>query len=104
MSAAVKVKVEGLDPVDDASLSLSVWPGFVLVFEGKLVDVLICTFSRITGYFTSDAQIAFLLIWILDHHGDPGARFHVFILDAPFIGIDQNIVSIRIEPDWSHLR
>src|SRR6186713_2304729 len=68
-SVAVEVKAEGFNPIDDPSLSLAIGPGFVIVFEGELVNVLICTFSCKSNDFTAHAEIAFLFIRVLDHHG-----------------------------------
>ena len=66
--------------------------------------MLICTFSCKADDFTAEAEIAFLFVRILDHHGNSGARFHILVLDAALIRIDQDIIAIGIEPDWSHLQ
>lgn len=47
--SVVSVNVNWLDLEDDPSLALLRDPGLVIVFEGELVDVLICTFSGITN-------------------------------------------------------
>ena len=82
------VKADGLDTVDDASLSLPVVPGLGFVFEGKLVNVLICTFSCETDNFTAHGPAAADADCIIDQAtlsamtlavdrdaGNDGARF-----------------------------
>jgi len=53
----VLVKVKWLDLVDDPLLSFAMVEGFVIVFERKLVDVLIRTFSDVFRNFPADLKI-----------------------------------------------
>ena len=96
--------MDGLDPEDDPPLSLSVFPGLVIVFERKPVDVLICTFSCKFNNFTAHTQIAILIGRILNRHRNARTSFHVLIFRPPFIRVDEDVVAICTEPDGSHLR
>ena len=51
------VKVSRLDLVDDPLLSFAMVEWFVIVFERKLVDVLIRTFSGVFRNFPADLKI-----------------------------------------------
>src|SRR5215208_5518190 len=92
-SIAVKVKVERLDSIDDSSLPLSILPGSVLIFEGELIDVLICTFFCKGNNFTAYSKISFLFVWILNDHRNARMCFHVLIFHASLIGVDENIIA-----------
>src|SRR5215217_4901050 len=94
----VGVKMDWLDLENDPSLSLSIVPGLVIVLDGELIDMLICTFSSIANNFTAHAKIAIEIIRILQCHGHAGTSLHITIFDTSFIGVDQNIFAIGIEP------
>ena len=87
-----------LDLEDDPLLGFAIGPGFVVVFEGKFIDVFICAFRCVTNNFAANAEIAIHIVWVLDGHGHFRTDPHVFILDALFIGIDENIVAVYVEP------
>jgi hypothetical protein len=50
------------------------------------------------------AEITIGVGWILDYEGNVGLGFHVAVFDTTFIGIDENVVTLYIEPDRCDLR
>jgi len=92
--SVVWVKAGGLDLKDNARLSFAKFPRRVVVFEGELVDVFVPAFGCVAGYFAANAEVALFVVGILNGHGHFGTCAHVFILDASFCGVDQNIFPI----------
>ena len=98
------VKVGGLNFEDDPLLPFAVGPGLVVVPAREHVDVFIGALGSM-GYDPAlQAEIAIRVGWILDHEGHVGLGFHVAVFDATFIGVDENVVAVCIEPDWCDLR
>lgn len=97
------IEVSRFDFENDPSLSLSVFPGFVIIFDGEPVDMLICTFSGITNNFTAHAKVTIKIVRVLEGHRDLWADFHIAVFDATLIGIDKDIFAIRIEPHRGNL-
>ena len=102
-SIAVQVEVAGSDPVDDTALSLSIYPGPIIVFEREPVDVLICTFSCVIHNFTAHPEIPVLIVRVLNDHGNLRTSLHIPIFDAAFIRVDEDMVLVGAEPDRRHL-
>src|SRR5687767_5399705 len=100
----VFVKMSWLDLEDDPLLSFSIGPGFIVVFDGKFVDVFICAFCCVTNNFAANAEISIKIVRVLDGHGNLWTYSHILILDAPFIGVDQNMLAVCVKPYWCHLR
>src|SRR6185503_13267956 len=95
----VFVKMCWLDLEDDPLLSFAIRPGFVVIFEGKFVDVFICTFCGVTNNFAANAEIAIEIVGVLDGHRHFWTSPHVFILDALFVGVDENVFAVYVEPN-----
>src|ERR1041385_3422030 len=97
--SGVGIKMGWFDLENDSSLSLSICPGFVIVLERELIDMLICTFSSITNNITAHAKIAIEILRILQGHGYFGTGLHILVFDASFVGVDENIFAVGIEPN-----
>src|ERR1043165_8925488 len=104
----VGVKVSRFDLENDSLLSLSVLPGFVIVFECEPIDMLICTFSCITYNLTTHAKITIKIIRVLQGHRHLWANLHVAVFDTTFISIYEDVFAIGIKPDrcdlWRTIR
>jgi len=99
----VFVKMSWLDLEDDPLLGFAIGPGFIVVFDGKFVDMFICAFCCVTNNFAANAKIAIKIIRVLDGHGNLWTDSHILILNALFIGIDQNMFAVYVKPDRCHL-
>src|SRR5688572_8990924 len=102
-SSGVKVEVGRFDSEDDPLLVLAGFPGFVIVFEGKFIDVLICAFCCVTYNFAANTEIAITVVRILNRHRYFWTSLHVFIFHAPCIRVDENMLTLRAEPDGRDL-
>src|SRR5687767_9705145 len=100
----VFVKVGWFDSEDNPSLCFAIGPGFVVIFEGKFVDMLISTFCGVTNNFATNAEIAIHIIWVLYRHCRLWASLHIAVFHTSFVGIDKDMFAICVEPDRSDLR
>src|SRR5512141_1693215 len=102
-STVVGVKVGWFNAEGDPLLSWFEVVGCSPIFEGGGVDMLICTFSCVRDYFAAYAQITIGLLRVLDGHRDFRTSLHVTVFGAAFGSIDQDILTIGVEPNGGDL-
>ena len=91
---SVGVNVSRFNFEDDPLLSFTVFPWLIVIFERELVDVFIGTLCGELGDLSADLNIAIRSCGVLNDEGDFGARFHVAVFRAPFIGVDEDVLVI----------
>jgi len=90
--------VRWLDPESDPSLIFLTYPGFVIIFERELINVLICTFSCITNNFATDAKITIGIVRVLDGHCHIWTGFHITVFGTSFICVNQDVFTVTGMP------
>src|ERR1700727_1428979 len=74
------------------------------VLLGKLVDEFVGAFFSDLHHAAANRKMAIWIVWIEDVDADPWIAPDVFVLDASYGGIDQNVLAIVVEPDRSYVR
>lgn len=102
--SVVFVKGYWLDFEYDPLLSFAVRPRFAVIPFGKHVDVLVGTFGGV-GYDPAlHAEVTIGIGGVLNNHCHVHVFLHVAVFEPPFIGVDEDVLAISVEPDRRNLR
>jgi hypothetical protein len=101
---SVAVNVYRFNFVNDPLLSFAVFPRFIVIFERELVNMFVGALRGVFGNLAANLNISIRRFGVLNDERNFGTRFHVAVFCAALVGVNENVVIIRIEPYRCDLR